>query len=504
MVELEISPGRVYPSSGGGAKARPRKGAESCHVASNSQHTNPQRRKAIYYSAMLGSLLMTGYLASIRDSVRAARDERSPPIGALTAVVYACVLAYLAFWLAVRPDSKWFSHYFREGSPVDMLSTTFLGTGAALAGVALVMSRHWRSRVFWLLCTLGSLFLMLDERLQLHEQAHGLVGGGAWGPPLFGLRSWNDVIMLGYGVVALVLGLVTLPAFLRHRRVRALLMTGFGFFVLHTAIDMSFKAAPLKDIFEEPCKLLAGASFMLAFMNAAMIELREHAEATANPVGQRANGLGWAYPAVFLALAAGWSWLVTEPSEDLRSLLWLKWGYPHRWLTAVYLQLAAITIFAASFPGRATALKTSWQGLPLVAGLWFLSIGEAMNACRYRFAHDRVEGDFLPSLRKKIDVLHNDLEPIHWLTLAGLMVAVAIGATLWRKRPPAAWWLGLGLVTLIAALVVNVVTDGMAREADHFGEHVLSPWLRVMGSACVALGGLSLFARANENDGDVG
>ena len=51
MVELEVSPGRVYPSSGGGARARPRKGAESCHFASNSQHANPQRRKAIYYSA---------------------------------------------------------------------------------------------------------------------------------------------------------------------------------------------------------------------------------------------------------------------------------------------------------------------------------------------------------------------------------------------------------------------------------------------------------------------
>ena len=56
IVELEISPGRVYPSSDRGAKARPRKGAESCHSASNSQHANPQRRKAIYYSVTEGGL----------------------------------------------------------------------------------------------------------------------------------------------------------------------------------------------------------------------------------------------------------------------------------------------------------------------------------------------------------------------------------------------------------------------------------------------------------------
>ncbi len=452
---------------------------------------------------------MSGYPAAIRESILAAREEPSPPTGALMAVVYACVLAYLAFWIAVGPDDKWFSHYLREGSPVDMLSTTFLGTGAALAGVALVMSRRWRARLFWLLCALGSLFLMLDERLQLHEQAHDLVGGGTWGNPPLGMRNWNDVVMFGYGTAALVLGLLTLPAFLRHRRVRTLLMIGFVLFVLHTAIDMSFEKGALKDVFEESCKLLAGASFMLAFLNAAMIELRQRAAdpvaadpvaadpVAADPAKQPVRGLGWAYSTVFLALAAGWAWLVTEPmSEDLHSFLWERWGYPHRWLTAVYLQLAAITIFAASFLGRTeelhTRLRTSWRSLPLAAGLWFLSIGEAMNACRYRFTHSRVEGTLLPSLRKEIDVLHNDLEPIHWVTLAGLLVTVAVGTAIWRRHPRAASWLGLGLVTLVAALVVNVVTDGMGGAADHFGEHALSPWLRVMGSACAALGGLSL------------
>ncbi len=447
---------------------------------------------------------MTGYPAAIHESVLAAREERSPPTVALMAVVYACVLAYLAFWIAVGPDGKWFSHYLREGSPVDMLSTTFLGTGAALAGVALVMARHWRTRLFWLLCALGSLFLMLDERLQLHEEARDLIGNASWGDPPFGMRNWNDVIMLGYGTVALGLGLAMLPVFLRHRRVRALLLTGFGLFVMHTAIDVSFDKGALKDCFEESCKLLAGASFMLAFLNAALIELRQRGT---DPVAtglakQPVRGLGWAYPTVFLALAAGWAWLVTEPiSEDFKSFLWHRWGYPHRWLTAVYLQLAAIMIFGVSLLGRTeelhTRLKSSWRSLPLAAGLWFLSIGEAMNACRYRFAHDRVKGSLLPSLRKEIDVLHNDLEPIHWVTLAGLLAAVAIGATIWRKHPRSAWWLGLGLLTLVAALVVNVVTDGMGNEADHFGEHILSPWLRVMGSACVALGGLALPVHGN-------
>ncbi len=173
-------------------------------------------------------------------------------------------------------------------------------------------------------------------------------------------------------------------------------------------------------------------------------------------------------------------------------------------MTAVYLQLAAIAIVAASFLGRTGERKTSWRSLPLAAGLWFLSIGEAMNACRYRFTHDRVEGDFLPSLRKEIDVLHNDLEPVHWLTLAGLVVAVAIGGTIWRQRRRAAGWLGLGLLTLVAALVVNVVTDGMGQAADDLGEEILSPWLRVMGSACVALGGLCLVVHGDDKDAAVG
>ncbi len=435
---------------------------------------------------------MTGYLANIRASMLAARDEHDPPAGTLLATVYACVVAYLAFWTAVGPAGKWFSHYLREGSPVDMLSSTFLGTSAALAGVALLMSRHWRSRLFWALCTLGSLFLMLDERLQLHEEAPDWFGSGAWGDPPFGMRNWNDVVMLGYGAVALVLGLLTLPAFLRHRRVRALLVIGFGFFILHTAIDMSFSKGAMKDVFEETCKLLAGASFMLAFIDAAWVELRQRA---ADPAKRPAGDLGWVYPTVFLALAAGWAWFVTEPTSDaVHDLLWHKWGYPHRWLTALYLQLAAIMIFATALLGRTGELKPRWRTLPLAVGLWFLSIGEALNACRYRFTHDRVAGDFLPSLRKQIDVLHNDLELIHWLTLAGLVAAAATGAAIWRQRPGAARWLGLGLLTLVAALVVNVVTDAAGGDADRFGEVVLSPWLRVMGSACVALGALSLFA----------
>ena len=440
---------------------------------------------------------MTGYLANIRESVLAARDERSPPMGALVAVVYPCVLAYLAFWLAVGPDEGWYSHYLREGSPVDMLSSTFLGTSAALAGVALVMGRHWRTRVFWLLCALCALFLMLDERLQLHEEAPGLIGDGAWGAPPFGMRNWNDAIMLGYGAVALVLGLVTLPAFLRHRHVRALLMIGFGFFAMHTAIDMSFSSSPLKDVFEEPFKLLAGASFMLAFMSAALIELQQRAaDVVSDPATQTERGLGWAYPTVFLGLAAAWAWLVTEPtSEVLDSLLWDNWGYPHEWLTAVYLQLAAITIFSAALLGQTRERRTSWRGLPLAAWLWFVSVGEAMSAGLYRFDHDRVAGDFLPSLVYEIDVLHSDLLPIHWVTLAALLLVVATGATIWRGRPRAASWLGLGLLTLVAALLVNVVTDGMSEELNDFGEYILSPWLRVMGSACVALGGLSLVVR---------
>lgn len=442
---------------------------------------------------------MTGYLANIRESVLAASNERSPPMGALPAVVYGSVLAYVGFWIAVGPDVEWYSHYLREGSPVDLLSTTFLGTGAALAGVALLLGGQKRTRMFWLLCTLGAIFLMLDERLQLHEEAPDLIGDGAWGDPPLGLRNWNDVIMAGYGVVALVLGLLTLPAFLRHRRVRALLVTSFGFFALHTAIDMSFEASALKDVFEEPFKLLSGASLMLAFMAAAQVELQQRASALAAAHTTRTGvGLGWIYPTVFLGLAAAWAWLVTEPTSDaLFALLWDRWGYPQEWLTAVYLQLSAIAIVSAAFLGR-IGEKTRWLGLPLAVWLWFVSVGEAMNASRYRFTHDRVEGDFLPSLRRQIDVLHADLDTIHWVTLAGLLLAVAIGATLWRRRPRAAAWLGVGLLTLVAAPAIDVVTAGMSEALSVMVEDVLSPSLRVIGSACVALGGLSVLIGSDE------
>ena len=106
---------------------------------------------------------------------------------------------------------------------------------------------------------LGNLFriFVVDELLEFHELIGGIVGrvssSGAF-------RSWNDIVVIVYGIAALPIIAVILPEIIRFPRVLRMFAIAFGFYVFHTLIDSISDPPTLGSVIaEEACKLLCGA-----------------------------------------------------------------------------------------------------------------------------------------------------------------------------------------------------------------------------------------------------
>lgn len=179
------------------------------------------------------------------------------------------VAAFLVGSILTHGNHKIY-YQFLEGHSVTALSSAFMAMTAGLAWAChLGRPREpagW-FRWFWPAFSLGFLFFSLDEILEFHE------GLGSWMKTALGssetFRNWNDAVVVGYGVVALIALAAFLPEVLRYPRFAELLATGFGFFVVHTAID-SLMTSSSKNIPEESAKLFATAFFALAALTVVM------------------------------------------------------------------------------------------------------------------------------------------------------------------------------------------------------------------------------------------
>jgi hypothetical protein len=286
------------------------------------------------------------YLDSLRAAVRDGRAQ--PPTGAAAHVVgvYLFVLAYSGFWWYLAPDGLP-RFYFDEGGPIDSLSTVFLAAGAILAGTAWLAARGRddADRHFWLLGGAGLAFLTLDERMQIHERLQD-----DWLEPTFGALAWksgnwNDLVVILYGLVAVGLLLLVLPGVLRHRATRNLLAVGVACYVMHVTIDLLFGGVWWKNCVEESFKLLAGASFMLAFLQP-VLKWRSSA-------GPSMRGLG--VSAAFLVATFGVAGVMLFGREAWPEFFVKRWGDPVRWLGMTYLGAAALFFSFTRIPGSALA-----------------------------------------------------------------------------------------------------------------------------------------------------
>lgn len=212
--------------------------------------------------------LLSSYTQSLRDALDDRVGYNPPPLVGTYWGTALFVGAFLVASILAAGDKKIY-YQFLEGHSVTALSSAFMAMTCALAwGCHLSQPsgpRAW-SKWFWPAFSFAFLFFSLDEILEFHEQA------GEWLKKAVGpaetLRNWNDGVVIGYGLVALVAIAVFLPEILRYPKFAEILGGGFAFFSLHTLIDSTMTSR--QHILEESAKLIATALFALAALTVMM------------------------------------------------------------------------------------------------------------------------------------------------------------------------------------------------------------------------------------------
>ncbi len=204
------------------------------------------------------------YKKKLKETL-ALRDQEPPlRIGWLVALLVSGVLSVIILAVAIAPEGKPTIH-FEEGGLATTLSGIFLSMTSGFAALCFLLKLDhdgW-SRYFWLMAALGFLFFSLDEFLQFHERVGRWIGQSDIGAPTT-FRNWNDVIVIAYGVVAVVVMGSFLTEILRYPKVMGLLAIAFGFYCIHTLIDSTQQRSSLSITLEESAKLFASAFFALS------------------------------------------------------------------------------------------------------------------------------------------------------------------------------------------------------------------------------------------------
>jgi hypothetical protein len=161
-----------------------------------------------------------------------------------------------------------------ERGAVTALSAFFMSLTSGFAGVTFfnLKSKDEGIQWFWLLTAVAFCFFALDELLGFHE-ALGILMGDKLGEAN-AFKTWNDLVVIVYGVIAVLVLFFSLPQVLRFPKVAGWLATGFGFYCIHTLIDsMVQPRTPLSAILEESAKLFSAESFAFAMFHALLASM---------------------------------------------------------------------------------------------------------------------------------------------------------------------------------------------------------------------------------------
>lgn len=175
------------------------------------------------------------------------------------------VLGYILVSIYFAPSDQPLYHFSEEGA-ITALSTVFLAMSSALALAVFYMRMDdWKvGGLFWLILAAGCAFLALDEQLMLHERSGTAIELSSIGATET-FRNWNDVIVIGYGVVALAIAGLFGREILRCRAFALAFVVGFAFYAVHTGIDLIMPdSVGWKDIPEESAKLKSVLFLFLA------------------------------------------------------------------------------------------------------------------------------------------------------------------------------------------------------------------------------------------------
>ncbi|MCP4182151.1 MAG: hypothetical protein GY761_02375 [Hyphomicrobiales bacterium] len=240
---------------------------------------------------IVGQVGITMALSSQIDNSAIAKNE-IPKIftsSLLLTIIFGLLVSatIIGVSIAFAPADRPFFHFGEDGI-VTAFSSVFLAMSGALAMVVFYLRRHdgLIPGLFWF-CTMSALiFLSLDELLKFHERGGQLLQDEVINVyHLF--RSWDDLIVIVYGVVAVVAAFIFRREITHNRSFTALLTMGFGFYILHTAIDSLISRSYLwKDIPEEGAKVTCGLFILLAVGTFLVTHLKTLLDSSDHPVSK--------------------------------------------------------------------------------------------------------------------------------------------------------------------------------------------------------------------------
>ncbi len=228
-------------------------------------------------------------LSSEIDNSKFSKNEiiklfsRSLSLIIIIGLLASATIIYVS--VAFAPADKPLFHFGEDGL-ITALSSVFLAMSGAVAMVVFFLRRHdgLAPGLFWFGTMSALVFLALDEQLKFHERGGNLLKNEVLGVSHF-FRNWNDLIVIMYGVIAIIIAFLFRREIIQNRAFAALLTISFSFYALHTAVDSLIPSAYLwKDIPEEGAKvacgmfiLLAVCTYLFTHLNAFLDPSRRHA-----------------------------------------------------------------------------------------------------------------------------------------------------------------------------------------------------------------------------------
>jgi hypothetical protein len=204
-----------------------------------------------------------------KSSYREALSQRAqlPALNLTKPLVLLAIatLVYLGIAVLIAPADQPGRYFIREGGMVTTLSAIFLALASIFSGISFKLSRKRKDifKLFWLLATVGFAFLFLDELIGFHEMTGRYLDPTVGVPE--GFRRWDDIVVIIYGIIALIFMAGFLPEIFRYPRVMEMMGLAFLFYFIHTLVDsISVPRTDQSAILEESAKVFCAEYLAIA------------------------------------------------------------------------------------------------------------------------------------------------------------------------------------------------------------------------------------------------
>ena len=212
--------------------------------------------------------------ATVADPRAAAREDVSPTrpttIGWVIIATVCVVAAFCVASLALAPAGQIQFNYQSERGSVTFLSCFMLFAAGCLAVRNLVsMLRDTvRARLLWAALSLVMFYFSVDEVYGFHERGGLFLDEHV---PRGPFRTWNDLIVIAYGVLLLPVAAFLWREVLRYPRLMTMLIVTGVLYVGTSSVDTLVEnATPLSIIVEEGIKVYCSTFFALSMLTGSM------------------------------------------------------------------------------------------------------------------------------------------------------------------------------------------------------------------------------------------